>query len=71
MVGSANTSVCLYLSDLLELETGYKTVVSDVMDIEYGVTQPPGSLLGWLLFIVYMNDLPQKLRNGRVVHICR
>lgn len=50
-----------YLSNRQQL-TVWNTLESDLKGIEYGV--PQGSILGPLLFMVYMNDFPSNIRGA-------
>ena len=54
-----------YLSD----RTQYVTINnerSEIQTIKYGV--PLGSILGPLLFLIYINDLSQSIKNSKIHH---
>ena len=64
--GLANSTVVWfrnYLSDRLQC-TVYKGVLSSQKAVSCGV--PQGSILGPLLFVIHLNDLPQVLMNSKI-----
>ena len=64
--GLANSTVDWfrnYLSDRSQC-TVFKGVLSSQKTVSCGV--PQGSILGPLLFVIYLNDLPQVLMNSRI-----
>ena len=61
--GSANSLLKDYLNERVQV-TRYRGNLSDPCHITCGV--PQGSIMGPLLFIVYINDLPQVVVNPSV-----
>ena len=56
-----------YLSD----RTQYATINnerSEIHTITYGI--PQGSILGPLLFLIYINDLSRSIKNSKITPLC-
>jgi hypothetical protein len=65
--GISGTSLDLinsYLSDRTQA-TQYKQNISSVVKLKSGV--PPGSVLGPLLFLYFINDLPKYMNDGSIL----
>ena len=56
----ANDLLSSYLYNRKQLVT-YNNISSKFRTIEYGI--PQGSILGWLLFILYINDVQNALQT--------
>ena len=57
-----------YLSDRYQ-RTYFKNTLSDMRPVKIGV--PLGSILGYLLFILFIKDLPSQLFSLRIHNVCR
>ena len=54
-----------YLSDRTQYVT-INNAKSEIQTIKYGV--PQGSVLGLLLFLIYINDLSRSIKNSKIHH---